>query len=101
MTPITDITKLVQGQELIRVLNGEVHFYEFLMIHPHNPEYVFCMNFCKRAERFYKSEVYRQFFTDYTDRDLINVRREYALKTLKECDVALKELGDKDNLKDD
>ena len=56
MTAVTDITKLVQGQKLIRVLHGEVHYYEFLMIHPHNPEYIFCMNFCKRAERFYKSE---------------------------------------------
>lgn len=100
MTAITDITKLVQGQKLIRVLNGEVHYYEFLMIHPHNPDYIFCMNFYKRAERFYKSEVYKQFFTDYTDRDLINVRRDYALKTLKECDLALKELGNKNNLKD-
>lgn len=70
MKAITDITKLVQGQELIRVLYGEVHYYEFLMIHPHNPEYIFCINFCERAERFHKSEVYKQFFTDYTDRDL-------------------------------
>lgn len=100
MKAITDITKLVQGQELIRVLNGEVHYYTFLMIHPHNPEYIFCMNFLKEAERFYKSEVYKRFFTDYTDRDLINVRRDHALKTLKECDMALKELGDIDNLKD-
>ena len=100
MKQVADIQQLKPGQELIRVLNGEVHYYEFLMIHPHNPEYIFCMNFCKRAERFYKSEVYKQFFTDYTDRDLINVRRDYALKTLKECDMALKELGDKDNLKE-
>lgn len=100
MKQVTDIQQLKPGQELIRVLNGEVHYYEFLMIHPHNPEYIFCMNFCKRAERFYKSEVYKQFFTDYTDRDLINVCRDYALKTLKECDMALKELGDKDNLKE-
>ncbi len=56
MIAITNITKLVPGQELIRVLNGEVRYYEFLMIHPHNPEYIFCMNFCKRAERFHKSE---------------------------------------------
>ena len=56
MKQVTNIQQLKPGQELIRVLNGEVHYYEFLMIHPHNPEYIFCMNFCKRAERFYKSE---------------------------------------------
>lgn len=100
MKNITDIKQLAQGQELIRVLNGEVFFYEFLMIHPHNSAYIFCINFCKRAERFYKSEVYEQFFTNYTDRDLINIRRDHALKTLKECDMALKELGERDNLKE-
>ena len=98
MKQVIDIQKLTQGQRLIRVLNGVVHFYEFLMVHPHNDNYVFCMNLCKEAERFHKEDIYKSFFTDYTDRDLINVRRDYALKTLKECDMALKELGDKDNL---
>ena len=100
MEPIKNINQLKTGQKLIKISNGEVKYYEFLMIHPHNPEYIFCINLREEAEKFYKTEVYSRFFTNYTESEIFNIIREYALKTIKECDIALKELGDKNNLKE-
>ena len=100
MKPIKDINQLRTGQKLIRISNGEVKYYEFLITHPYNPEYIFCINFCEKAERFHKTEVYNLFFTDYTERDILNMVKEHALKTIRECDIALKEIEDKNYLKE-
>lgn len=95
MKPILDIKDLKQGQKMIEIRgDGHVNFYTFLMIHPENDNYVFLMNLTKTADRFYKEDIYKRFYTDYSDRDLINIKRNHALKVLRECDRALVELAE-------
>ena len=95
MKPILDIKDLKPGQKMIEVRgDGNVNFYTFLMIHPENDRYVFLMNMYKTADRFYNEDIYKRFFTDYLDHDLIMIKRNHALKILDECDKALAELGE-------
>lgn len=95
MKPILRLTDLQPGQEMIEVRgDGNVNFYTFLMIHPTNDRYVFLMNMCKTADRFYKDDICKRFYTDYSDHDLIMIKRNHALKMLKECDKELAELGE-------
>ena len=95
MKPILDIKDLKPGQKMIEVRgDGNVNVYTFLMIHPTNDKYVFLMNMCKTADRFYKEDIYKSFYTDYSNHDLIMIKRNHALKMLEECDKALIELGE-------
>lgn len=95
MKPILDIKDLKLGQPMIEVRgDGNVNFYTFLMIHPEHDKYVFLMNMAKRADRFYWDDIFKRFYTDYSDHDLIMIKRNHALKVLEECDKALAELGE-------
>lgn len=52
----------------------------------------------KEPERFFIQNLIDRFYTNYTSRDIITYRRDYAIKKLKEFEQALSELGDKDEL---
>lgn len=54
--------------------------------------------FHEEPERFYVQHLIDRFYIDYTTRDIITYRRDYAIKKLKEFEQALSELGDKDEL---
>lgn len=97
MKPIVSLQDLKPGQKMIRKCgDGRVEFYTFLMIHPEHSRYVFLMNVIKRADRFYDEDIYKYFYTDYSDLDLINIKRDHALKQLEECDRALAMLNQDD-----
>lgn len=49
---------------------------------------------------FFIKKLIDRFYTDYTTRDIITYRRDYAIKELKEFEQALSELDGKDNLED-
>lgn len=91
-----DIRKLKTDERLIECLNGGVNYYRFLCSHPRDPNYVILLNCCEEPERFLVKKLIDRFYTDYTTRDIITYRRDYAIKELKEFEQALSELGDKD-----
>ena len=72
--------------------------YRFLCFHPRNTNYVILLNHCEEPERFFIQNLIDRFYTNYTSRDIITYRRDYAIKKLKEFEQALSELGDKDEL---
>lgn len=103
MKPIrnmADIENLQTDKELIECYRGEVKYYRFLCFHPRNKNYVVLLNHCEQPERFYFQNLIDRFYTDYTQRDIITYRRDYALKKVEEFEQALSELGNKDNLDD-
>lgn len=103
MKPISNkenIKNLKTDDRLIECYRGDVNYYRFLCIHPHNENYVILMNFCEIPVRFYYQDLINRFFTDYTERDIFNYRKDYYLKTVKEIDQALSELKNKNNLED-
>ena len=52
----------------------------------------------EEPERFFVQSLIDRFYTNYTTRDIITYRRDYAIKKLKEFEQALSELGDKNKL---
>jgi hypothetical protein len=93
-----DIKKLKIDERLIECSCGKVNYYRFLCFHPRNTNYVILLNHCEEPERFYVQHLIDRFYIDYTTRDIITYRRDYAIKKLKEFEQALSELGDKDEL---
>lgn len=88
---IEDIENLREDEKLIECLNGEVNYYRFLCFHPRNDEYVILLNHCEQPVRFYIKSIIDRFYTDYTTRDIIIYRRDFALKKLEEYEQALSE----------
>lgn len=90
---LEDIKKLKTDEKLIECLNGEVNYYRFLCVHPRNDKYVILLNHSEEPKRFYVESVMARFYTNYTTRDIITYRRDYALGQVKFCEQALSELG--------
>lgn len=86
---IEDIENLREDEKLIECLNGEVNYYRFLCFHPRNTNYVILLNHCEEPERVYVKSIIDRFYTDYTTRDIITYRRDYALKKLEEYEQIL------------
>ena len=97
---IEDINNLKIDEKLIECISGKVIYYRFLCFHPRNSNYVILLNCCEEPVRFYYNNLLGRFFTDYTQRDIISYRKDYAFKKIKEFEQALSELDGKDNLED-
>ncbi|WP_373190590.1 MULTISPECIES: hypothetical protein [Bacteroides] len=95
-----DIKKLKIDERLIECSCGKVNYYRFLCFHPRNPNYVILLNCCEEPKRFYYKNLIDRFYTNYTQRDIITYRKDYAFKEIKEFEQALSELDCKDNLED-
>ena len=85
MERITNINDLKSGQKLISFNRGKVNYYEFLMIHPHNPEYILCLNSTQDGVKIYSKIVYENFFTNYSEEEIFEKLREYYLKESEWC----------------
>lgn len=94
---IEDIRNLKTDDRLVELIQGKVNFYRFLCFHPRNQNYVILLDCCEQPIRFYAPLMADRFYTDFTDRDIINYRKDYALKKLDEFEHALSMLGDKSN----
>ncbi len=100
MTPISNyeqIKGLKVDERLIECFQGNVHYYKFLCIHPHNDQYVILLNSCEEPIRFYYQTIIDFFYRDYNQRDVINYRKDYALKKVKDLEQKLALLGDMNN----
>lgn len=89
---IEDIVKLKMDEKLIECIAGKVNYYRFLCFHPRNSNFVILLNHCEEPVRFHYKNLIDRFFTDYTQRDIITYRKDYALKEIKEFEQALSEL---------
>lgn len=96
-----DIEILKTDDRLVEFIRGKVNFYYFLCLHPRNQSYVILLDCCEQPVRFDTSTMVNRFYTDFTDRDIINYRKDYALKKIDEFELALSMLGDKSNLNDE
>ena len=96
-----DIKNLKTDDRLVELIQGKANFYRFLCFHPRNQNYVILLDCCEQPVRFYCSIIIDRFYTDVTERDVINYRKSYVLKKLDEFEQALSMLGDKSNLNDE
>ena len=95
-----DIEILKTDDRLVELIRGKANFYHFLCFHPRNQNYVILLDCCDQPVRFYIPTMVDRFYTDFTERDIINYRKDYALKEIDEFELALSMLGDKSNLND-
>ena len=93
MERITDINNLKPGQKIISINRGEVICYEFLMIHPHNPEYILCLNPTQDGVKIYSKTAYENFFTNYSREEVLEKLRDYYLLRAKECYKQIEKLS--------
>lgn len=103
MNPILtteNIKKLKLDERLVECSSGNVNYYRFLCVHPRNSNYVILLNCCEEPVRFYYKNLIDRFFTDYTQRDIITYRKDYAFKKIKEFEQELSELDGKNNIDD-
>lgn len=93
MEKITKFDELKVDEKVIWVKNGKPHFYRFLAKHPRNENYAIFLDIAEEPIRVYIYEL-KNFYKNYSDKDLLDIKRNKALKVLAECDEALKELNE-------
>lgn len=89
---IKEVRSLKPDQRLIRFSRGNIDYYKFLCVHPHNSKYVILMNSCEEPERFYYSTIIDYFATDYTEQDIISYRMEFYNNLIQKLKQKLSEL---------
>ena len=83
MKQVTDFKDLKQGDKLVRLTRGKVKFYEFLMVHPHNDEYVLLLNQCQTVDRLFIPDCIGEIYIDGGEQDKMEwyeYKRDYHLK---------------------
>lgn len=92
MEQITSFSELNVGEKVVYIYgDNKPKFMRFLTRHPRHEGYGFFVDLADQPIRVYAKEL-QYYFKNFTDRDLIEVKRQNALKALAECDEALKEL---------
>lgn len=89
---IKEVRSLKPDQRLIRFSRGNIDYYKFLCVHPHNSKYVILMNSCEEPERFYYSTIIDYFATDYTEQDITSYRMEFYNNLIQKLKQKLSEL---------
>lgn len=97
MERITNINDLMPGQKLTSINGDKVTCYEFLMIHPHNPEYILCLNHTQDGVKIYSETVYEKFFTDCSQEEILEKIREYHLEEAEWCSQKIQALKSYEN----
>lgn len=91
MEKVTNFDELSVDEKVIWVKDGKPHFYRFLAKHPRNEHYGIFLDIAEQPIRVYFKELLN-FYKNYTDSDLIAIKRKKAEKMLAECDDATKEI---------
>lgn len=85
MKKITNVKDLKQGQKIIKVApNFEISYFEFLMIHPHNENYILALNMMQDAEKIYIPYLYESYYTDYSHEDINYLKFQGAMWKVEE-----------------
>ena len=86
MRRITDIKELKEGTKIVRVYNGRIDYFSFLMVHPCNEKYVLLMDdLTKDATKFYIPNLldkHGYFYIDYSRRELLEKEIEEHQKAI-------------------
>lgn len=87
MKRITDIKELKRGDKIVRIDSDGCGFYEFLMIHPHNDQYVLMIEeMSQNAPKFYipiLTDPQGKWFMDYTFEEIYDRRIAYLKRQIE------------------
>lgn len=87
MKRITSINDLKQGTKIVHVEdNKNIKYYEFLMVHPHNENYVLLLeSLSQNAYKFYIPNIIgddSHFYIEYTEKEVLELRKKYLLNEM-------------------
>lgn len=93
MVKVTNIDVLNADEDLLYVpYRGEPVFYKFLMVHPHHKGYALLLTNTGDIKRMERKEISEYMYKDYDTMDLLNIKKDNALRALKEVEEAMLEL---------
>lgn len=92
---LEDIENLKADDKLIELRNGEASYYRFLCFHPRNRNYVILLNLCEQPVRRFCPDMFGQFYTAYTHRDILEYKQSFAKSQVDELERALAKLEEK------
>ena len=90
-----DIENLKADDKLVELWNGDANYYRFLCFHPRNRNYVILLNFCEQPVRRFCPDMFGKFYTEYTHRDILEYKQNFAKSQVDELERALAKLEDK------
>lgn len=92
MKKITNVKDLKQGQEIIKVTsNFEISYFKFLMIHPHNENYILALNMLADAEKIYIPYLYESYYTDYSHEDINYLKFQRVMHEVEKIEPLIQE----------
>ena len=93
MVKVTNIDELNIEEDLIYVpYRGEPIFYKFLMVHPRHKGYALLLTNTGDVKRMDRKEISEHIYKDYDTLDLLIIKKDNAIRALKEVEEALLEL---------
>lgn len=91
MENVTNFDELSVDEKVIWIKDGKPHFYRFLAKHPRNEHYAIFLDIAEEPIRVYYKELLN-FYKNYSDTDLLEIKRNKALKMLREYEEARSEI---------
>lgn len=89
-----DIKNLKTGDRLLVLAEGYEDYYRFLCFHPRIKRDVILLDHNGNPVRLCYTSMYEKFYTDYTHREILEYRKDYALKEVESIERALAMLED-------
>ena len=100
MKRIKNIKLFSRGTKIVRLYGDSIYYYEYLMEHPHNDQYVLLLDtLTQEAVKIYIPNIEESpnWQTDYTDFDLLNYKYNYHLEKAERIMQQIQEGGIKDS----
>ena len=91
---VEDIKNFKQGDKLVQVVDSNVEYWEFLMVHPHNSSYVLLLNnLSQDAFKFYiPNLINSNFYNEYDLKEVYKIRIEELKREMVSCEETIKRL---------
>lgn len=96
MKRVTNIEELKQGDKIAQISRNDIIYWEFLMVHPHNPNYVLMIeSLSQNALKLYIPNILdSEFYQDYTIKDMMIMQVESLKRDIQSYEEAIAKIKD-------
>lgn len=80
----TNISLLKAGDKVVKIEEDYAIYYEYLMVHPHNNDYILMLDHCENIKKFYIPNILNQnYYIEYTYKEIYQKEIEYLESQIK------------------
>ena len=97
MEKIKNINELKLGQSFVKIHDNKIEFYEFLLLNPHNSEFVICFDKKQNIIQLHFSEIEDCSYINYTKKDILLLKHKFLLNALCENNKILEQYNNEIN----